>query len=142
MAYTKTYPGGFLNDNTTPVTAASLNNMEDAIVSLDTGLGTISAWTTTAASGPVAVGARVFVDTSGGSVTLDLPASAGLTMGDSVQVADLTGSFGTNLLKLQADGTDPLMGVAGDFLDLSTNYDFLTLTWSDGTNGWVITSKP
>lgn len=135
MNYTKTT---WVTD-TTPLNATNMNNIETGLENVDNKF----TWLEITADPANAVKNRgYFCDTTGGAFTVTLPASAGLIVGDFVRVADSAGNFTTANLKVQADGTDPIYGVAGDFIDLIADYDFLTLVWSGATNGWVITSKP
>lgn len=140
MAYNKTVwvdgpEGG------TPVNATNLNNIENGIETLDTASpvwivkGFVNDGETVAASD------RVFVDTTGGAFSLNLPASP--IQGDTVKFVDVSNSIGTNNFTIWADVADSLMGLTtpNNFLTLTQNNDFVELTFST-TSGWVITGKP
>ena len=137
MEYTKTT---WNLDAGPPINDTNLNNIENGIETIDNKFS----WSEiTADPAPATKSRGYFCDTSGGAFTLTLPDSSGLLTGDFVSVADLTGSFGSNNLTIAVGSGDVLMGVVDDTLDLVTNYDFVTLTWSgNATYGWIITSKP
>jgi hypothetical protein len=134
--YTKSYPGDWQNDNTTPIAASALNNIESGIVNDYT-------WITKAtgdADDLTVANRQVFVDTTSGVYTLTLPASP--TVGDKCKFVDVAGQFATNVFTVAVAAGDKLMGVTDDTLDLVANHDFATLTYSGATYGWVITEKP
>jgi hypothetical protein len=134
--YTKNYPGGWQNDNTTPIAATTLNNIE-------TGIEDQYNWVTKAtgdADDLTLNNRQVFVDTTTGIYTLTLPATP--TVGDSVKFVDVAGMFATYNFTIAVAAGDKLMGVVDDTLDLVANHDFATLTYSGATYGWVITEKP
>jgi hypothetical protein len=78
-----------------------------------------------------------FVDTSAGQVVVTLPATA--EVGDTIEVADYAGTFGTNNCVIARNG-HKIMGVAEDF-NANMNNLGLTLVYSDVTQGWKITSS-
>lgn len=80
------------------------------------------------------VGDYVYMDTSGGALTLTLPASPAI--GSRVSVADLTSSFSKNTLTIGRNGS-PIMGIAADMTVKVANAAF-NLRYIDGTNGWRI----
>lgn len=134
--YTKNYPGGWQNDNTTPIAASTLNNIESGIENQYN-------WITksTGDADNLTVDDRhVFVDVTGGIYTLTMPASP--AVGDAIKFVDVAGQFGTNTFTIAVAVGDKLMGVVDDTLDLVSNHDFITLTYSGATYGWIITEKP
>ena len=82
-------------------------------------------------------GVRYLIDSSGGAVTLTLPASASL--GDEVGVIDATGSAGTNNITVARNG-GKIEGASSD-LTVSTNRSAFTLVYYNSTQGWVKTQK-
>lgn len=72
------------------------------------------------------------VDTSGGAVTLTLPASP--SAGDRVSYLDAAGTFRANNLTIGRN-SEKIMGVAED-LTCSTQYESGELIYTDATNGW------
>lgn len=144
MTYTKTYPGGFLDDNTTPITAASLNNIEDGIIVIEG--QSVGGWVTkTNADDTTSVASfdKVFVDTStasGGAFSLKLPTSP--VDGDTVKFVDAKGQFATNNFTISVPAGVSLMGTIDDTLVLVSNYDFVDMTYFAADDNWIITSKP
>jgi len=77
---------------------------------------------------------RIFVDTSGGAVTVTLPASP--STGDNVRVVDVAGTFNTNNLTIQGNGEN-IMGASGN-MTASTQYEGFQLVYSGATYGWIL----
>ena len=76
----------------------------------------------------------LFIDTSAGIVTVTLPASP--SAGDYVHFIDLDGTFATNNLIVDRNGSN-IIGVASD-LTVDINNSGLTLVYTDATNGWKL----
>ena len=74
------------------------------------------------------------ISTSGGAVTLTLPASP--VAGDYIRVTDTGGTFGTNNLTISRNG-NPIMRTSDD-MTVSTNGASLGLIYHDGTAGWLV----
>ena len=91
-------------------------------------------WTIKTANYTAAVHDRVFANTSGGAWTLTLPASP--TLGQWVQVNDVSGSWGTNSLTVARNGST-MMGGSTDLVANVSNSSFY-LVYSDATYGWRI----
>jgi|9_EtaG_2_1085328.scaffolds.fasta_scaffold03373_4 hypothetical protein len=96
--------------------------------SVDWQTGSIKTATFTAASGE-----GYFCNTSGGVLTVNLPAGSA---GAIVAVADYTRSFNTNNLTITPNGSDKIAGT-NDSLTLDVNGQALTLVYVDGTEGWI-----
>ena len=96
--------------------------------------GTVD-WCTTAKTSPLTVesGKGYFVNTSGGAVTVTLPASP--SAGDIVSIKDYANTFDTNSVTVGRNGSK----IAGLCLDatLGTEGDSITLVYVDGTQGWL-----
>jgi len=90
--------------------------------------GSIKTATFTAANGE-----GYFVNTTGGAVTVNLPAGSA---GAIVSVSDYTRTFATNNLTISPNGSEKIGGVADD-LKLAVNGQALTLIYVDGTEGWI-----
>jgi hypothetical protein len=77
---------------------------------------------------------RLFIDTSGGVVTVTLPATP--TVGDNVRVMDLASSFATNNLTIGRNGEK----IVGDTADLTvdTNDAAFQLIYTGATYGWKL----
>jgi hypothetical protein len=77
---------------------------------------------------------RLFVDTSSGVVTVNLPATP--SVGDNVRVVDVAGTFQTNNLTIGRNGEN-IMGASAD-LTASTQYEGFQLVYSGATYGWIM----
>ena len=95
--------------------------------------GTVD-WQTTkkTADFTAANGEGYFIDTSGGAVTMTLPASP--SAGDIVAFKDYSGDFSTNNLTIGRNGSN-LDGAAGDKA-IDTDNTSMSLVYVDATQGW------
>jgi hypothetical protein len=85
----------------------------------------------------IAVSNRTYwVNTSGGVVTLTLPAAP--VIGDFIKVTDLAGSFATNRCVLARNGQN-IMRIADD-MDITTNGASIRLVYYDVPRGWLLES--
>tara|TARA_Y100000592_G_C5434610_1_gene300110 strand:- start:6 stop:1421 length:1416 start_codon:yes stop_codon:yes gene_type:complete len=73
-----------------------------------------------------------FVDTTGGTITVTLPASP--SAGDIVSLQDYAGKWGTNNVTINRNG-EPIGGIAQNPV-LSVSNQSITLLYVDGTRGW------
>ena len=89
--------------------------------------GSIKTSTFTAVSGQ-----GFFADTSGGAITMNLPAG---TAGAIVSVVDYTNTFQTNNLTISPNGSQKIGGIAANFI-ASTEGQSLTFVYVDDTEGW------
>ena len=89
--------------------------------------GSIKTSTFTAVSGQ-----GFFADTSGGAITMNLPAG---TAGAIVSVVDYTNTFQTNNLTITPNGSQKIGGIAASFT-ASTEGQSLTFVYVDDTEGW------
>ena len=98
------------------------------------GSGAVS-WDTTPKTSTFtgATGIGYFVNTSGGAVTLNLPAGSA---GNIIAVSDYARNFDTANLTINPNGSEKIGGVAQDLI-LSVKGQALTLIYVDGTNGWI-----
>jgi len=99
-----------------------------------TGISSAMAWTVTSSNITVSKNNGYFVDTTTGPKTLTLPASA--TIGDTVRINDLAGTFASNNLTVGANG-GKIQGVADD-LKVSVNQKSFGLVYSNSTYGWKL----
>ena len=95
--------------------------------------GTVD-WCTTAKTSPFTSvsGKGYFVNTSGGAVTVTLPASP--SAGDIVAIADYASNFNTNNVTVGRNSS-LINGGAAD-ATLQTKGESVTLVYVDGTRGW------
>jgi hypothetical protein len=75
-----------------------------------------------------------WVDTSGGPLTLTLPANP--VMGDLIRIFDVANSFDTNNLTLARNGR-PIMSGAEDLV-VNTEGAAFDLVYYDNTKGWRV----
>jgi len=94
--------------------------------SWDTTVKTTGTFTATA-------GVGYFLNTTGGVITVNLPAGAA---GSSVALADYAGTWQTSNVTVAANGTEKIGGVDAD-VTLSTEGQSVTFVYIDGTQGWV-----
>ena len=103
---------------------------------INSGLLTKGYYTTTSAYTAVN-NDQVIVDTSGGVVTVTLPASP--SVGNEVTIIDGKGSFNTNNLTVNRNGSN-INGAASN-LTVSTNGEAFTLVYLNATRGWAYKDK-
>ena len=96
--------------------------------------GTVN-WDTTPKTSTVtaANGVGYFVDTTSGSVTVNLPAG---TAGDIVAIADYANTADTNKIVIAANGTEKIQGVASNSFEITVEGGSVTLVYVDSTQGW------
>jgi len=80
-------------------------------------------------------GKGFFVNTTSGTITATLPASP--SAGDFVALKDYAGTFGTNKLTIDRNGSN-IQGSANNS-DLTTNRASVVLQYIDATKGWLYT---
>jgi len=100
--------------------------------------GAVSWNTTVKTSGFTAVaGEGYFVNTTGGAVSVNLPAG---TAGAVVGFKDYAGTFDTNAVTLVQNGSDKIGG-STDNANLATEGIAVTLVFIDSTQGWLVTDS-
>ena len=108
-----------------------------------TGVGQLSfaevsggtSWQAVKTSGFTAVaGEGYFIDTSSGAIEMDLPAG---NIGDEVSFIDYAGTFDSNALTIDQNGTEKIAG-STDPLTVSTERAANTLVYVDSTQGWLL----
>ena len=83
-------------------------------------------------------GDNIFVDTSGGAVTITLPSSP--SQGDTVSFIDAEGTFDTNNLTVEPGSEKIMANTAGDEMVVDTNNAGFALVYQDSTYGWRLRS--
>jgi len=79
-------------------------------------------------------GEGYFINTTGGAIEMDLPAG---NIGDEVSFIDYAGTFDTNALTIDQNGTEKIAG-STDPLTVSTERAANTLVYVDSTQGWLL----
>ena len=127
---------GDSGDTFTIPSGATINNQGTATNFGATGS---ASWTTTVkTSGFTAVaGEGYFVDTTSGSISVNLPAG---TAGAVVAFKDYLGTFDTNKLILVQNGSDKIGGSTVN-ASLETEGIAVTLVFVDSTQGWLVTDS-
>ena len=117
---------------------APANGVDIQIRELSSGgaSGTSSALTWNIASSNATMSSNngYFVDTSTAAKTMTLPISA--TLGDTIRINDLAGSFSTNNLTVARNG-HKIQGVAQDLL-VDVDQSSFGLVYSNSTYGWKV----
>ena len=136
QSYTLKFPTG-------NVTADRFLKVESITGSGTTGVGQLSfgevsggtSWQAVKTSGFTAVaGEGYFINTTGGAFEMDLPAGS---IGDEISFIDYAGTFDTNALTIDQNGTEKIAG-STDPLTVSTERAANTLVYVDGTQGWLL----
>jgi hypothetical protein len=109
--------------------ATGVGQLSFAEVSGGTSWQAVKTSTFTAVAGEV-----YFIDTSSGAIEMDLPAG---NIGDEVSFIDYAGTFDTNALTIDQNGTEKIAG-STDPLTVSTERAANTLVYVDGTQGWLL----
>ena len=79
-------------------------------------------------------GEGYFVNTTGGAITMNLPAG---TIGDEIVFIDYAGTFDTYALTIDSNGSEKIAG-STDPLTVSTERAGNTLVYVDSTQGWLL----
>ena len=127
---------GDSGDTFTIPSGATINNQGTATNFGATGA---ASWSTTVKTGDftAVAGEGYFVNTTGGAVTVDLPAG---TAGAVVGIKDYAGTFDTNAVTLNLNGSDKAGGSAVNPI-LTTEGIAVTLVFIDSTQGWLVTDS-
>jgi hypothetical protein len=84
-----------------------------------------------------AAGEGYFCNTTSAAFTLTLPAG---TLGDEIAFVDYAGTFDSNALTVDQNGTEKIAG-STDPLTVSVERAANTLVYTDGTQGWLLKNK-
>ena len=85
-----------------------------------------------------AVGKGYFVNTTGGTVTVNLPAGSA---GDIVGLKDYAGTWDSNAVTLNPNGSEKIGGGSDKDPTLSSEGGAVLLVYVDGTQGWLTTQE-
>ena len=98
-----------------------------------------ASWNTTVKTSTftAVTGEGYFVNTTGGAVTVNLPAG---TAGAVVAVKDYAGTFDTNGCTIAPNGSDKIGGSTDDVV-LTEEGIAITLVFIDSTQGWLVTDS-
>ena len=117
----------------------------DGQILTSTGAGTAPAWEDAAGGGTdwkavktgaftAVAGEGYFVNTTSSAFTATLPAG---TIGDEISFIDYAGTFDSNNLTVDQDGSEKIHG-STDALTVATERAAFTLVFTDSTQGWLI----
>ena len=121
-----------LSNSSFTLNGTSISLGDTAEISAGTSWQTVITGATNAVAGN-----GYFVNTTGGSVTVTLPASP--TLGEEVSFIDYAGTFDTNALTVGRNSKN-IQGSAAD-LTVSTERAGFTLVFTDVTQGWLLKDK-
>ena len=127
---------GDSGDTFTIPSGATINNQGTATNFGATGS---ASWVTTVKTSTftAVAGEGYFINTTGGAVTVNLPAG---TAGAVVAVKDYAGTFDTNAVTLVQNGSDKIGGSTVNAI-LTTEGTAVTLVFIDSTQGWLVTDS-
>ena len=112
-------------------------NLTTATVNLPTGVGGTSWQAVKTSSFTAVAGEGYFVNTTGGVITVTLPASA--TIGNEIAIIDYAGTADTNNITIARNG-HKIQGATSDLTILTERAGF-TLVYVDATQGWLLRDK-
>ena len=99
-----------------------------------------ASWNTTVKTSTftAVAGEGYFVNTTGGAITVNLPAG---TVGAVVAIKDYAGTFDTNAVTLSPNGSDKIGGDNTTDATLNVEGIAVTLVFVDSTQGWLVTDS-
>jgi hypothetical protein len=116
-------------DSVTGSGATGVGQLSFAEVSGGTSWQAVKTSTFTAVAGE-----GYFVNTTGGVITMNLPAG---NLGDEVVFIDYAGTFDSNTFTISANGSEKINSSTDD-LTVSTERAGNTLVYTDSTQGWLL----
>ena len=128
---------GDSGDTFTIPSGATINNQGTATNFGATGS---ASWVTTVKTSTftAVAGEGYFVNTTGGAVTVNLPAG---TAGAVVAIKDYANTFGTNAVTVAPNGSDKIGGDGTTDATLETVGIAVTIVFIDSTRGWLVTDS-
>ena len=91
----------------------------------------------TSATFTAVAGEGYFINTTSNAIEMDLPAG---TIGDEISFIDYAGTFDTNALTIDQNGTEKILGSTSP-LTVSVERAANTLVYTDSTQGWLLKNK-
>jgi hypothetical protein len=128
---------GDSGDTFTIPSGATINNQGTATNFGATGS---ASWVTTVKTSTftAVAGEGYFINTTGGAVTVNLPAGVA---GAVVAIKDYAGTFDTNAVTVSPNGSDKIGGDNTTDAELSTEGIAVTFVFVDSTQGWLVTDS-
>ena len=130
--YTVTWPGAKATSNDQILTSTTAGVLSWVDNSGGTDWQAVSTSTITGVAGQ-----GYFVNTTGGVITMNLPAG---TLGDEISFIDYAGTFDSNTFTISPNGSEKITGSTAD-LTVSVERAANTLVYTDGTQGWLLKNK-
>jgi hypothetical protein len=126
-----------LGDSGDTITIPSGATIDNQGTATNFGATGSASWVTTVKTSTftAVAGEGYFVNTTGGAVTVNLPAG---TAGDVVAIKDYANTFDTNAVTLVQNGSDKIGGDTAN-KRLTTEGIAVTLVFVDSTKGWLVT---
>ena len=128
-----TVSGANLTFTSAPANAVAIQVRELAVAVASSGASSLT-WNIASSNATMSASNGYFVDTSGGAKTMTLPSSA--TLGDTIRINDLAGSFSTNNLTVARNG-HKIQGIADNLL-VDVDQSSFGLVYSNSTYGWKV----
>ncbi len=127
---------GDSGDTFTIPSGATINNQGTATNFGATGS---ASWVTTVKTSTftAVAGEGYFINTTSNAIEMDLPAGS---IGDEIAFIDYAGTFDTNALTIDQNGTEKILGSTSP-LTVSVERAANTLVYTDGTQGWLLKNK-
>jgi hypothetical protein len=91
----------------------------------------------TSATFTAVAGEGYFINTTSNAIEMDLPAGS---IGDEIAFIDYAGTFDTNALTIDQNGTEKILGSTSP-LTVSVERAANTLVYTDSTQGWLLKNK-
>ncbi len=122
---------------TTRITSENITDATVVASDLAAGVGATQWQAVKTSNFNASKGEGYFINTTGGAVTVTLPATGVSTQGDTIRIKDYARTWGTNNVTIASILTD---GVA-NANTLSTSGATITFVYMDGTKGWSIINE-
>ena len=134
QSYTLIYPTGNVTAGTFLKVASITGSGTTAVGQLSFAAAGTSWQDVKTSTFTAAAGEGYFVNTTSGTITMNLPAG---TLGDEIAFIDYAGTFDSNTFTVSANGSEKIHGSTDD-LTISTERAANTLVFTDSTQGWLL----